>query len=172
MVEIYWNSFMWWGAFMHAYLSPVCCSSTSPVLRLPNQNKRRVPIIWDWLHESFFAILHNQGLCVCSRILFFCCCWILLYLICSLNLIQLRLQWCFLLPYWLGDLLNGISWQCYRPRRALLLPKPIIRKKRSFKRQPSHSERSKQRTFMQGACFFLALWISLKLLKCSQRLKF
>ncbi|PSR98774.1 Enhancer of polycomb like [Actinidia chinensis var. chinensis] len=40
--------------------------------------------------------------------------------------------------------------QCYRPRRALLLPKPIIRKKRSFKRQPSHSERSKQRTFMQA----------------------
>ncbi|GFS43019.1 enhancer of polycomb-like transcription factor protein [Actinidia rufa] len=40
--------------------------------------------------------------------------------------------------------------QCYRPRRALLLPKPVIRKKRSFKRQPSHSERSKQRTFMQA----------------------
>lgn len=39
--------------------------------------------------------------------------------------------------------------QCYQQRRAQLLPKNILRKKRSFKRQPSHSSRGKQRTFLQ-----------------------
>lgn len=38
--------------------------------------------------------------------------------------------------------------QCYQPRKTQLLSKPFIRKKRSFKRQPSRPERAKQRTFL------------------------
>lgn len=40
--------------------------------------------------------------------------------------------------------------QCFQPRKAELLPKPIFRKKRSFKRQASNSGRGKQRTFLQA----------------------
>ncbi|CAK9173930.1 unnamed protein product [Ilex paraguariensis] len=40
--------------------------------------------------------------------------------------------------------------QCYLPRRTQLIPKSILRKKRSFKRQASQVARGKQRTFFQA----------------------
>ncbi|KAA8544743.1 hypothetical protein F0562_019553 [Nyssa sinensis] len=40
--------------------------------------------------------------------------------------------------------------QCYQPKRAQLFSKPVIRKKRSFKRQASQSGRDKQRTLLQA----------------------
>ncbi|XAR53484.1 hypothetical protein NMG60_11022056 [Bertholletia excelsa] len=40
--------------------------------------------------------------------------------------------------------------QCYQPRKDQLLPKPILRKKRSFKRQGRHPGRGKQRTFLRA----------------------
>ncbi|KAL6989390.1 hypothetical protein U1Q18_015140, partial [Sarracenia purpurea var. burkii] len=40
--------------------------------------------------------------------------------------------------------------QFYQPIRAQLLPKPILRKKRSLKRQASHCGRGKQRTFLRA----------------------
>nr|GMD31956.1 uncharacterized protein LOC109155733 [Ipomoea batatas] len=40
--------------------------------------------------------------------------------------------------------------QLYQPRRTLMTPKYVLRKKRSFKRQGSQAGRGKQRTFLQG----------------------
>ncbi|KZV37359.1 hypothetical protein F511_01227 [Dorcoceras hygrometricum] len=39
--------------------------------------------------------------------------------------------------------------QLYKPRRSQVLPRSILRKKRSFKRQASQAVRGKQRTFLQ-----------------------
>ncbi|KAJ8543480.1 hypothetical protein K7X08_006003 [Anisodus acutangulus] len=40
--------------------------------------------------------------------------------------------------------------QCYQPRRSPVIPKSILRKKRSFKRQRSQAGRGKQRPFLQA----------------------
>ncbi|KAI3459054.1 hypothetical protein Pfo_015717 [Paulownia fortunei] len=40
--------------------------------------------------------------------------------------------------------------QLYQPRRTQVIPKSVLRKKRSFKRQASQVERGKQRTFLQA----------------------
>ncbi|KAL2549406.1 Enhancer of polycomb-like transcription factor protein [Forsythia ovata] len=40
--------------------------------------------------------------------------------------------------------------QLYQPRRTLVIPKSVLRKKRSFKRQGSQVERGKPRTFLQA----------------------
>lgn len=56
--------------------------------------------------------------------------------------------------YWMNKRKQKCSalvrvFQCHQPKRTQLNPKPILRKKRSFKRQTSHFGRGKQRNALQ-----------------------
>lgn len=50
----------------------------------------------------------------------------------------------------LSECYNALSWQCYQPRRSQVIPKSVLRKKRSFKRQGSQAGRGKHRPFLPG----------------------